>query len=82
MTFVHPMAKLWNVANVVVDRIETPMPTSGGTMVVSIKAIEYVAKPAPVEEEKKVKTATNPLAGTVFNIPNILTPDADRAFPQ
>ena len=61
MTFVHPQARLHSVQNIIVGRIRTPMPTSGGTMKARIQAREWV--PTTVKKKKptgKVQTAQKP----------------------
>ena len=52
----HPQAVALNVTNVIVGPIDFDHPKSGGTMIVSFSAFEWVPAPAPVKAKTKPQT--------------------------
>lgn len=50
LAIAHPNARLFGVNMVKVGRISSPMPRSGGTLTISIEAIEHVKAPKAIKK--------------------------------
>lgn len=53
VSIAHPNARMWGINAVLIEEIDSPMPSSGGTLVIKIKAIEWVPAPKAVKKPKE-----------------------------
>jgi hypothetical protein len=55
LEFLHPMAEVWGISNILVLNADMAHPEPGGTMKVRVRAIEWVPQPAKVRSGSGVR---------------------------
>lgn len=50
LEIVHPLAQMWDISAVSIGSISSPSPTSGGSLVVTIRAVQWAPAPTPARK--------------------------------
>lgn len=71
----HPQAEFWGIGVIMVGPIRAPQPAPGGFMKISMRAWEWVDKPAEVKTSGQVKSGDSDTEKTKFpiNVPTAAT---------
>jgi hypothetical protein len=80
----HPNTRLWNINVITPGEISSPMPTSGGTWVISIKAHEWCPAPSTVKKKsanEKPKTEDEQWAHLRGGVTNFIREALNREGP-
>lgn len=78
----HPNAKLWGVNVVKIAEIDSPMPSTGGTYVLKVKAIEHIEKPKAVTKPPKTEAPKGGWNNVQGNIDALNTSPAQSGGPE
>jgi hypothetical protein len=72
LEFIHPNAQLWGINVITVGNISSPTPRAGGSMVITISAVEWAPAPTPAKKPAKKPATGDPASEGWDNVDELI----------